>query len=280
MQFYKFWTKAEKSAVGNEGDFHVSCWGFSNESLEDAFRVGERRAAAAAQALADGKFHEAGYYEGERPFREEIVEEFTDDGQQIAIISRNNYGVLVLNTPNVFFADIDKPAGSAVKSFLGLFKKNTAEPSFERQLVEKIETLCRQDSSLGLRLYRTTNGYRILITSKQIPTNEASSVSLLKTLGSDRLYVSLCKTQDCYRARLTPKPWRCNFHGPPTKFPYRSAAEEQEFRHWLQEYDSARGEFATCALIGDFGSAHRDPVGEKIVQLHDHYTLDGDKPIA
>lgn len=280
MQFYKFWTKAEHPATDNVGGFKIECWGFSNESLEDAFQVAERRVAAVAGAIVDGKFNAAGYYEGERPFREEIIEEFTDDGRQVAIISRNNYGVLVLNTPIVFFADVDKPAGSAIKSFLGLFKNKTGEPSFEQQLVEKIETLCRQDASLGLRLYRTTNGYRILITSRQIPANEASSNDLLKTLGSDRLYVSLCKTQDCYRARLTPKPWRCNFHGPPTKFPFRSAAEGQEFRDWLREYDSARVEFATCALIGDFGSSYRDPVVEKIIQLHDHYTLDDDKPLA
>ena len=280
MQFYKFWTKAKHPASDNAGGFKIECWGFSNESLEDAFRVGERRAAAVASAIVDGKFQAAGYYEGERPFREEVVEEFADEGRQVAIISRNNYGVLVLNTPIVFFADVDKPAGSPIKSFLGLFKNKTGEPSFEQQLVEKIETICRQDASLGLRLYRTTNGYRILITSRQIPANEASSNDLLKMLGSDRLYVSLCKTQDCYRARLTPKPWRCNYYGPPTKFPYRSAAEEQEFRDWLQAYDSARAEFATCAVIGDFGSSFRDPVVEKIIQLHDHYTLDDDKPLA
>ena len=280
MQFYKFWTKAELPATGNTGGFKIECWGFSNESLEDAFRVAEGRATSVASAIVDGKFSAAGYYEEERPFREEVIEEFTDAGQQVAIISRNNYGVLVLNTPIVFFADVDKPAGSAIKSFLGLFKSKTAEPSFEEQLVGKIESLCRQDASLGLRLYRTTNGYRILITSRQIPANQANSNSLLQALGSDRLYVSLCKTQDCYRARLTPKPWRCNYHGPPTRFPYRSAAEEQEFRSWLLEYDSARDEFATCALIGDFGSSYRDPVVEKIVQLHDHYTLDDDKPLA
>lgn len=280
MQFYKFWTKAKNSSTGNEGNFNVECWGFSNESLEDALQVAERRAAATAQALADGKLHAGGYYEGGRPFREEVVEEFTDGDQQIAVISRNNYGVLVLNTPNVFFADVDRPKNSAVKSFLGLFKKKTQEPSFEQQLVEKIETLCRQDASLGLRMYRTTNGYRILITSRQIPANEAKSFSLLKALGSDRLYVSLCRSQDCYRARLTPKPWRCEFHGPRTKFPFRSNAEEAEFSQWLGKYDLARQDFATCALIGDFGNTHRDPVVDKIVQLHDHYTLDGDKPIA
>ena len=254
-------------------------WGFSNESLEDAFRVGEHHAAAVASAVVDGKFHAAGYYEGERPFREEIVEEFTDEGRQVAIISRNNYGVLVLNTPIVFFADVDKPAGSAIKSFLGLFKNKAGEPSFEQQLVEKIETLCRQDASLGLRLYRTTNGYRILITSRQIPANEANSNELLKSLGSDRLYVSLCKTQDCYRARLTPSPGDVVIMDLRPGFPF-ALRQKSRIRKSAQEYDSVRKEFATCARIGDFGSSYRDPVVEKIIQLHDHYTLDDDKPLA
>lgn len=280
MQFFRFWTRADSSATGRDGEFSVTCFGYSNTSLEDALRVAERRAKAAATAMADGQLHKGGYYEGERPFREEIVDEFTDDGQQIGIISRNNYGVLVLNTPNVFIADVDKPKASQAKSLFGLFKKKQQEPSFEQQLIEKIDNLCLQDSSLGLRLYRTMNGYRIIITTKLIPASEANSVRLLDELGSDRLYVSLCKTQDCYRARLTPKPWRCGFKSPSTKFPFRSNTEEQEFRRWEKEYESAVRGYASCALIGDFGSSHRDPIVDKIVQLHDHFSLDGEKPLA
>lgn len=289
MQFYRFWTRAKATATGRIGAVDATCYGYSNESLEDALRVAEERASATAKLLAEGDTpgFEDGYYENGRAFTEEIVEEFTERGEQIAIISRNNYGALILNTPCVFFADVDKPPSTKPKRkslFDFLLKRvdaTLASPtSFESELIDKINGMCRLDQQMGLRLYRTMAGYRIVLTNEQIPSSEARSRQLLQALGADRLYISLCRSQDCYRARLTPKPWRCQFSRPRTKFPYRSVAEENEFRVWEKKYSSAIERYATCALVGQFGSETFDPVVEKIVQLHDHYVLDGDKPLA
>jgi hypothetical protein len=40
------------------------------------------------------------------------------------------------------------------------------------------------------------------------PTS-AITLAALRELGSDPKYVQLAKAQECFRARLTPKPWRC-----------------------------------------------------------------------
>ena len=50
-----------------------------------------------------------GYYPN-RPFREQIIRELKDAaGQTSAVITRNAYGCLVLNTARMMFVDIDLP---------------------------------------------------------------------------------------------------------------------------------------------------------------------------
>ncbi len=285
MQFFKFWTQANRSASGNVGDFDVTCYGYSNDSLEDALRVAEQRAQSTAQAMANGVPRDQGYYGNAHPIREEIIEAFEEDGLCSAIISRNHYGCLVLNTADVFFADIDKPdqsnAPSPIASILNLFGMNAPETkSFEQELIDNIAQHCSQNSNLGLRLYRTANGYRIVVTNETIPANEARSRRLLQSLGSDKLYVSLCRSQDCYRARLTPKPWRCGATRPPCRYPFSTDQQKHTYRQWEQQYESTAQAFATCALIGQFGSNQIHPTVDKITRLHDHYVLNGDRPIA
>ena len=222
------------------------------------------------------------------PFREEVVERFEEGGQTVAVISRNRYGALVLNTPNVLFADVDKPTEKPATQSFSLFKllfgqskePEKAAPTFEERLVDSIREECERNTGMGLRLYRTTKGYRIALTTQTIPAREARAKRLLQGLGSDRLYINLCVAQDCYRARLTPKPWRCGSSRPLYGFPFNNLQEENFHREWVAGYDQARQGYATCALIGDFGSAERDPIADQIIQLHDHYVLDGDKPIA
>ncbi len=277
MQFYRFWTRAE----GHSREMSVTCYGYSNESLEDALRVARERAKKTAVALDTGQLRTDQYYGSDRPFREEIVEEFQDGGEVIAIISRNHYGALVLNVANVFFADVDiPPPEPGLGKILSFFTGKKSQPTFEEQLVQRIDQLCQNDSTLGMRLYRTMAGYRVIITSKTIPAGTVHSIEFLDALGSDPLYAALCRTQDCYRARLTPKPWRCQFRAPPRSFPFENEAEEQAQRAWEREYDQHRAAFATCALIGDFGNPTLSSEVEQIIQLHDHFSLNGQQPLA
>ena len=288
MQFFKYWTRAKGTAHGRQGNFDVTCYGYSNESLDDALAVAEKRAQSAANRLANNEVVQDDYYGGSNPMQEEVVEEFTESGETTAIISRNRYGCLVLNTPDVFFADVDKKSESKseqqnpIATLLNIFGviQTEAPKSTEEMLIENINSLCQSDPSLGLRLYRTTNGYRIIVTSEIIPAQEPRSQQMLKSLQSDRLYMKLCRTQACYRARLTPKPWRCGSSRPPYRFPFDSSDQEQAYRNWQRDYDGAIDKFATCALIGHFGSEQIHPTASQIVRLHDHYVLNKDRPIA
>lgn len=273
MRFFRFWTPTTVVFPTKRGDIEVTAYGHSNDSLDDALRVARERAEAIATWIEAGKPVRWRYYGADRPLREEIVEEVEIRGRRVAVITRNSYGSLVLNTDNVFFADVDLPR----RSWRSLWRR---QDGFERTLVERIESVVGADPALRLRLYRTTSGFRILLLSQLIPAQEARAGQLLQALGSDRLYVALCKTQDSYRARLTPKPWRIGVRRPPSRFPFLSAEKERAYREWEREYTAAAAHFATCALVADFGSASPDPTAREVARLHDRAALNADRPLA
>ena len=276
MQFYKYWTKKRSTVTTTIGQIDVTSLGFSNESLEDALRIAEQRATQAGERISSNKNLDR-YYATNHAVREETIEELQRNGQTTAILSRNSYGSVILNTPIVFFADIDLPQRSKVSSLLKWFSK-PVDPT--EQLLARIQEMIGVHPSLGLRLYRTKKGFRIAIRSQQVPVESVQSQKWLEHLGSDHLYVLLCKSQDCYRARLSPKPWRCQVPPPPTRFPFSTPQEESTYREWQVAYEQASRSFATCALVGDFGSPDTDPVVDQILQLHDHFAFNGTQPLA
>src|SRR5690606_9636613 len=82
------------------------------EALQRAKAAAERSAAwLESKSPAPVAF----YGEYDRPPREEILREIPGDGQQaIAVVTRNSYGVQVLNTQNLMFIDVDIPPESAI----------------------------------------------------------------------------------------------------------------------------------------------------------------------
>ena len=195
MKFYQFWVRHHSQPAGT--DFPVTELGYSNESLDDARRVAEQRAAKSAHRWASGKLEPpgAGYYPN-RPIREEIIEQFRGGDQVVAVITRNRYGCLVLNAKDVLFADIDLPHTAGPSFFSRLFGKQAADPAAE--IIERIEQRCAADSRLGLRLYRTYQGFRCLVTSQRYQPDQDDARRLLGSLNSDPRYVQLCQhQQDC-----------------------------------------------------------------------------------
>lgn len=283
MKFYRYWTTATRRGIDPDGDeVFRSAAGYSNHSLEDALKIAKQQADALGDFWSDPNriWREGGGYygQGNRPIREQIIDELNEGDDRYAVISRNAYGCLVLNTESVFFADVDISSPSLTERLFGLFTKK--KPTFEANLVEKISKIIERDSRICIRLYRTLRGYRIAIMDRLIDPEDAQSDSLLKELGSDKLYVSLCRSQDCYRARLTPKPWRCGSTKPPTRFPFTYPGTEERFQKWLIEYEKTSQQFATCALVGEFGSTTKHPRAQSVLDLHDRFVLNDQRPLA
>jgi hypothetical protein len=94
-------------------------------------------------------------------------------------------------------------------------------------------------------------------------------------------YRALCATQKCFRARLTPKPWRCGVDKPRVRWPWGDAKWEARFRKWEAVYAKAADRYATCRLIGHFGRVDIAPELCELVEIHDRATrAESNQPLA
>src|SRR5260370_15448242 len=109
------------------------------------------------------------------------------------------------------------------------------------------------------------------ITSSLIEPGSGSRGSLLRRLGSGPLYLKLCLSQESFRARLTPKPWRCGLRLPPVSFPFETGEAEARFRDWEQKYTASIARFATCRYLGSFGSGMNSGFAD-LIEYHDQET--------
>lgn len=277
MRCYKFWARGESTDATHMPPRSVTSFGFSNESLEDALAKAEARANQIAQRLASGQPLDEYEYLN-LPMREEIIEELDFDGKLAAVITRNGYGALILNSANVLFADVDLPAANPLGWFKSLFSKPKESPT--DQLIQKIDQLCQLQSGLGIRLYRTKAGFRALVTSETLAPTSSEAESLLVALGSDPLYVKLCHAQESFRARLTAKPWRIDLARPPHRYPFANQEQTVAFKQWLANYERKSESVAACALVGQFGNDHMPYPVELVVKVHDSYALGHDESVA
>jgi hypothetical protein len=99
---------------------------------------------------------------------------------------------------------------------------------------------------LGLRVYRTLAGLRCLVTNVPFEPASPEAQSILRELRSDPLYTRLCQAQECFRARLTPKPWRCSAPPPPSRYPWLNVSAETRYRQWEQDYESLTEHYTGC----------------------------------
>lgn len=262
MHFPKHWQLARRGGV--------CAWGWSDESPESARQEGERRVDRIIGWLKtnrNGPRDRYGY--PDRPMREEVLREFRDRaGQVVAAVSRNSYGCQVLNTTSALFVDVDEPPKGLLAGITGLFRTNRFEPT----LVAKVNDWNASNPSWGWRMYRTRAGIRLLATHRPIRPEDGASAGAFKAFGADPLYQRLCSTQKCFRARLSPKPWRCGLPKPPARWPWRDPSAESEFRGWNRRYEQAAGQKATCRLLGHFGNPEIHPDHAELLAFHDAQT--------
>lgn len=279
MKIARYWVKGKAETVAvpdSDETITVASWGWSERSHEEAEqRANEAAQRAAGRIRAGGEPLPRGYGYSDRPPREEIVEEIkSPDGETVAVITRNSYGALVLNTSDLMFIDIDIPPETSGARFFrtlkNLFGSKSDDP--ESRIRKGIADQASVYPNYTFRLYRTFAGFRCAITNKPVSPDSPESKRLLGEFGADPLYVLLCQNQQSYRARLTPKYWRCGASRPPNRFPWATQAEEQRYRTWEREYQEQSRQFAVCRLIEQFGAQEGGAEFRKLINLHDELT--------
>lgn len=258
------------------------------------------------------------------PIREEVIERHGDE-----VITRNGYGALCLNTPDIMFVDVDEdkihniPSGRLETTFfallalgaaltfmfyragmgalwwwswglmvvLGPWLFNRAWRSIEvamaggsRGVVNRqLQVLQARDPAGVWALYQTPGGYRIMALHRRFDPSTPETLAVMNGFMADQLYALMCRKQGCFRARVSPKPWRMQgmerMRGP--IWPVEGEALDRR-RKWVDAYEKEASEYASCRFLELIGSPeNQDESISQVRQRHDdmcqaHTT----KPIA
>jgi hypothetical protein len=272
MHFPKYWIAAREK--------YISAWGWSDISPADAQQHAETRLAKIRTWIAQGgkSTWQQRYGYGNRPMCEPVLREFRAlDGTLRAAVTLNSYGCVVLNTADFMFVDVDAPAPKPTRFMERMFgvrreaRERQAE-IFYQGVVARVNDWVGRWQGWGWRVYRTAAGIRLLATHDPFAPEDTMCRTAFDVFEADPLYRRLCATQKCFRARLTPKPWRCGMDKPGVRWPWGNEEWEGRFRKWETQYNKAAARYATCKLIGQFGDANLHPDFQEIIQFHDQST--------
>jgi hypothetical protein len=281
MKVFKYWASDSTEINDSKGvPYRVGCWRGSNSSVDDARGRALDAARRAAQRILAREPADS-YLYSDRALREELIEEIRegDSGDLVAAITRNTYGALVLNTEQVMFVDIDVERPSLLSSLRRVFSRRAPTP-FDRAL-STLRAFAARRPEVGFRVYRTFKGFRLLVTHALFDPVSPEAQALLAELGNDELYRQLCRVQESFRARLTPKPWRLPLDSPPLRYPWKSESGREQYEEWVARYQEACRDRAACELVESLGSSDVDPLASRIARLHDEYCrVESGAPLA
>ncbi len=241
------------------------------------------------------------------PIREEIIARHEN-----CVITRNAYGAHCLNTQHVLFVDIDLEDRTPLRyTFLvlatlllmtlavylmtsmklpaiflaiaALFFSSRLSTLMLRLWLSlaggsesvasrRIEKFLARFPDWGARLYRTPAGLRLLVTHAVFTASDPVVSECFEQMGADPVYAKMCLRQQCFRARISPKPWRIGIKGSmrprpgvwpvaPEHLPRRTA--------WIEHYEKTAAAYASCHFIKSYGIPDIHPEASSIIALHD-----------
>ncbi len=302
MKIARYWAKGEAQAQRpDDASILLSIWRWSDASQHDAQQRANAAAEDAARRMESGSVPEGGYGYLDNPPREEIIEEITgEDGSTIATVTRNRMGSLILNTDGLMFIDVDtesadsEPSGGILSRLASLLtgsgrRRKKAQVSSEFVVAHgragyagddaagdvpegptgRIAQAAAMFPADSFRLYQTAAGYRLMLTNRTVSPTSDECKRILASFDADPLYSRLCEKQECFRARLTPKHWRCELPSPPCRFPLRNSSEERVYDEWITQYEQVIEPYATCKFLQEFGPGEKHPSLALLIQVHD-----------
>jgi len=307
----QFWAECRLQHKDGRKQITVRRFGWSDTDQTEAQEMANVRASDALQRLIRGEKiprreikETYGGADG-LPIREEIVRR---DG--VTIISRNSYGALCLNTPDVMFVDLDVDETQRYRMSCGLATgiiltsmavaywqqqhsliclaigflighlalklmnaiDQRVSPSPWDRCRSRIAAFSETHPNWHLRLYRTPAGYRVLVMHALFEPRSQEAEIVFEAMGADPVYVQMCVNQCCFRARVSPKPWRIGMdrHLKPRPGVWPVKPEQMERRQqWVRDYEAKATEFAACAFVESLGSSTVHPATEAVRSLHD-----------
>jgi hypothetical protein len=218
------------------------------------------------------------YYGTSRPVREPILEHYGAPDAPWALITRNRYGARVLNAAGAMFVDMDLPPTPRDRRSLWqrwVLQVPPPAPPDPSDVLARARRVVEAHPGMGMRLYRTRGGFRGLITHQPYEPLSAEAEAVMEAFDTDPLYMTLCRAQRCFRARLTPKPWRIGMSAPPKNwFPYQEdPARKAVLEAWLQHYAERSHGRPACHVVEHLGHPDVHPEVAPVLDLHDRAAL-------
>ena len=322
MLIPRFWAEARARHRERTRQITIRRFGWSDASQDEAQAMAEARANEALQRAIRGEIlirREASVaYSGVGlPIREEILETFGRN-----VVTRNSYGARCLNTPDVLFADVDAEQtstpwlivvtlalalattvvfarGYSLKAALGVFLfaftiftlvglaierriRNPEAPA--RAARARIARFVAAHPGWAVRIYRTPSGLRAMATHRLFAPDDPEVKAFFDAIDVDKVYAQMCANQQCFRARLTPKPWRIGMkHIKPRTTTWPVPTEKRPARDaWIAQYEAKSRGYAACRSLEAVGSGAVHIDVETVRRFHDVAcrALDESLPIA
>jgi hypothetical protein len=137
---------------------------------------------------------------------------------------------------------------------------------------ERLSRFVAQHPDWNLRLYRTPAGLRVLATHAPLDPRSDAVQAFFTQVATDPVYVRMCVNQNCFRARLSAKPWRIGIsqglRPRPGVWPVRPEALGAR-QAWVTHYEQQAAAYAACSYLGSIGSGTMHPTAAPVVDLHD-----------
>lgn len=154
----------------------------------------------------------------------------------------------------------------------------------ERLATRRVDRFVQSRPDWRVRLYRTPAGLRSLATHRRFAPDDPEVTDYFDALNVDRLYASMCRRQQCFRARLTGKPWRMGIQTRMKPSPGVWPVSEdrlEERQSWAREYDLRSTQFSACRFIRELGSGRSSSEVSPTQTLHDDLSgALGTRPLA
>jgi hypothetical protein len=307
-----YWAEARKQHREAGKQVTVRRFGWSTVSQADALEMAEARVADALSRILSGEAlarrEPKTAYNGASgvPIREEVLSRHGEE-----VITRNSYGAHCLNTPEALFADIDFLSSIRCRTMLAMlallvtlsgfvgFSQNwklggglivlslllaaplgslatrvatAVQGGPDRIARRRIRKFLARHPAWNLRLYKTPAGLRLLATHQPFESSAAEVQEFFAAIGTDPVYVRMCLNQQCFRARLTAKPWRIGVsaHMRPRPGVWPVDPDRLHLRNqWVAEYEKRASRFAACHFLESIGSGVVHERIREVIELHD-----------
>lgn len=310
----QYWAEARLQQRTHRKQVTVRRFGWSDVSQQEAQAHADQRVREAFDRIVAGerlprREHKEPYNGAEGlPIREEIVQRHGD-----TVITRNSYGALCLNTPNVMFADIDfddPGPGARLRRWTrwplvacaltyGLWRHSwlagllalvaailiAREISLaihrrrwqrdggpEARAHQRIAAFVAANTDWRLRVYRTPAGLRLLAMQRCFDPGDPAVQAFFEAIEADTIYAQMCARQRCFRARVSPKPWRIgigqHLRPRPGTWPIKPERMPDRLR-WIADYEAVARDYAACRYLHEAGSGAEDAAAIAVRDLHD-----------